>query len=75
MNYLRNNTTGAQYNFDSAPMNQNALALDYSSPIEIGGVGKGYRLKNDPFSAVLADVAPFKWALILKPLKSYSLHN
>lgn len=55
MNYLRNNDTGAQYNFDSAPMNQNALALDYSSPIEIGGVGKGYRLKNDPFSAVLAD--------------------
>lgn len=56
MNYLRNNDTGAQYNFDSAPINQNALAaLDYSSPIEIGGVGKGYRLKGDPFSAVLSD--------------------
>lgn len=55
MNYLRNNDTGAQYNFDSAPMNQNALALDYASPIEFGGVGKGYRVKGDPYTAILAD--------------------
>jgi len=52
MNTLRNNATGATYNFQSQP---SGPALDYSSaPIEIGGQ-KGYRLKNDPLTAVLAD--------------------
>lgn len=55
MNYLRNNTTGATYNFDSAPMagSQNAL-LDYSSPIEVYGQ-KGFRIKGDPSGVMLAD--------------------
>ena len=53
-NYLRNNTTGATYNFDSAPMSQNALALDYASPIEVYGQ-KGYRIKGDPAGVMLAD--------------------
>lgn len=30
-------------------------SLDYSQPIEIGGYGKGYRLKNDPMSVMLSD--------------------
>lgn len=54
MNYLRNNTTGATYNFESAPMAQNALALDYASPIEVYGQ-KGYRIKGDPAGVMLAD--------------------
>ena len=54
MNYLRNNTTGATYNFESAPMSQNALALDYASPIEVYGQ-KGYRIKGDPAGVMLAD--------------------
>ena len=54
MNYLRNNTTGATYKFESAPMAQNALALDYASPIEVYGQ-KGYRIKGDPAGVMLAD--------------------
>lgn len=54
MNYLRNNTTGATYNFESAPMSQNAMALDYASPIEVYGQ-KGYRIKGDPAGVMLAD--------------------
>lgn len=76
-NFLRNNSTGAEYDLDqpqdlgpnmlmnnsgqNIPMPsmgaapQNALALDYSMPIEIGGVGKGYRVKGDPFTAVLGN--------------------
>ena len=56
MNYLRNNDTGAQYNFESVP-NQNALmgALDYTSgPVEIGG-RKGYRLKSDGMTVMFDD--------------------
>lgn len=56
MNYLRNNDTGAQYNFESVP-NQNALmgALDYTSgPVEIGG-RRGYRLKNDGMTVMFDD--------------------
>ena len=56
MNYLRNNDTGAQYNFESVP-NQNALmgALDYTSgPVEIGG-RRGYRLKNDSMTVMFDD--------------------
>jgi len=57
MNYLRNNVTGATYNFDSAPMpggGQNALMLDYSAPIEVYGQ-KGFRVKGDPSAVMLAD--------------------
>ncbi|WP_434513774.1 hypothetical protein AB6Q56_14430 [Dechloromonas sp. ARDL1] len=54
MNYLRNNMTGATYNFDSAPLAQNVMALDYSSPIEVYGQ-KGYRIKGDPAGVMLAD--------------------
>jgi hypothetical protein len=58
MNYLRNNTTGKQYNFDSMPMagqSVNALMPDYAQPIDIGGMGKGYRVKGDPYSVMLQD--------------------
>lgn len=54
MNYLRNNATGATYNFESAPMAQNAMALDYASPIEVYGQ-KGFRIKGDPSGVILAD--------------------
>ena len=52
MNTMRNNATGAQYAFNSQPQ---STQLDYASPIEIGGYGKGYRVKGDPFSVQLAD--------------------
>lgn len=52
-NFLRNQDTGATY--DLGPSRQAGPALDYSSPIEIGGYGKGYRIKGDPMSAVLSD--------------------
>lgn len=55
MNYLRNNSTGKTYEFDSAPGVQNALMLDYAQPIEIAGFGKGYRVKNDPYTVALND--------------------
>lgn len=57
MNYLRNNTTGATYQFDSAPMQgggQNALMPDYANPIDVYGQ-KGYRIKGDPSGVILAD--------------------
>ena len=60
MNYLRNNTTGATYNFDSMPIpggmggGQNALMPDYSAPIDVYGQ-KGYRIKGDPSGVLLAD--------------------
>lgn len=38
-----------------ADLGNGGVSLDYSSPIEIGGVGKGYRIKGDPFTAVLDD--------------------
>lgn len=59
-NYLRNNLTGAAYNFESAPMpgsmggGQNATMPDYSQPIDIYGQ-KGYRIKGDPSGVLLAD--------------------
>lgn len=56
MNFLRNNTTGKTYEFQSAPGTvQNSLMLDYSQPIEIAGFGKGYRVKNDPYTVALND--------------------
>lgn len=56
MNFLRNNTTGKTYEFQSAPGTvQNSLMLDYAQPIEIAGFGKGYRVKNDPYTVQLND--------------------
>lgn len=60
-NYLRNQDTGRnipildQYGAPSQSQ-QPGPALDYSSaPVEIGGYGKGYRLKGDASRVVLAD--------------------
>ena len=56
MNFLRNNTTGKTYEFQSAPGTvQNSLMLDYAQPIEIAGFGKGYRVKGDPYTVALND--------------------
>lgn len=52
-NFLRNQDTGAMY--DLGQSQPAGPALDYASPIEIGGYGKGYRVKGDPMSAVLSD--------------------
>ena len=52
VNALRNNLTGATYNLQSQT---SGPELDYSSPIEYGGMGKGYRVKGDPFTAILGD--------------------
>lgn len=38
-----------------ADLGNGGVTLDYANPIEIGGVGKGYRIKGDPFTAVLND--------------------
>lgn len=54
-NTLRNNTTGAEYSFDSAPSVAVAQGpeLDYSQPIEIFGQGRGYAIKGQPLSALI----------------------
>ena len=55
VNTLRNNTTGAEYSFDSAPRVAVAQGpeLDYSQPIEIFGQGRGYAIKGQPLSALI----------------------
>ena len=52
-NYIRNERTGATY--DMGQSQPSGPALDYSSPIEIGGRGKGYRLKGDASRVMLQD--------------------
>lgn len=52
-NFVQNSRTGATY--DLGPSRQAGPAVDYSSPIEIGGYGKGYRVKGDPATAILTD--------------------
>jgi hypothetical protein len=55
-NTIRNNTTGMETALPSSGgQGMNSAAFDYSSPIEIPGVGKGYRLKGDATRAVMAD--------------------
>ena len=56
-NFMRNNMTGQTYDFGpSQPMIANAPQRDYSQvPVDIAGVGTGYRVKGDPYSLVLAD--------------------
>ena len=60
MNMIRNNTTGrvfAPETMGGAPSQSQPAGpgLDYSMPVEIGGMGKGYRLKGDATRAVLAN--------------------
>lgn len=52
-NYIQNERTG-----DVTDLGQSqpaGPAMDYSSPVEFGGMGKGYRLKGDATRAVMAD--------------------
>jgi len=56
MNTLRNNTTGAEYQFESSPpggAGRQGPQLDYSQPIEIFGQGKGYAIKGQPLAAMI----------------------
>ena len=56
MNTLRNNTTGAEYQFESSPQGgagRQGPQLDYSQPIEIFGQGKGYAIKGQPLAAMI----------------------
>ena len=53
MNTLRNNSTGAEYQFDSVPHGSQGPQLDYSQPIDIFGQGKGYAIKGQPMSAMI----------------------
>ena len=53
VNTLRNNSTGAEYQFESAPQGVQVPQLDYSQPIEIFGQGKGYAIKGQPLSAMI----------------------
>ena len=53
VNTMRNNDTGAEYQFDSAPQTNQGPQLDYSRPIEIVGQGKGYAIKGQPLSAMI----------------------
>lgn len=56
-NYLRNNITGAVYNLGQS---QSGPALDFASgPVEYMGQ-KGYRVKGDPFTVMLADGSRLK---------------
>ncbi len=52
-NYIQNERTGRV--MDMGQSQPSGPAMDYSMPIEIGGYGKGYRLKGDATRAVLAD--------------------
>lgn len=52
-NYIRNERTGAVT--DLGQSQPAGPSLDYSMPIEIGGYGKGYRLKGDATRVVLGD--------------------
>lgn len=52
-NYIQNERTGRV--MDMGQSQPAGPAMDYSMPIEIGGYGKGYRLKGDATRAVLAD--------------------
>lgn len=52
-NYIRNERTGRV--MDMGQSQPAGPAMDYSMPIEIGGMGKGYRLKGDATRAVLAN--------------------
>jgi hypothetical protein len=52
-NYIQNERTGRV--IDMGQSQPAGPAMDYSSPIEIGGYGKGYRLKGDATRAVLAN--------------------
>lgn len=56
-NFMRNNMTGQTFDFGpSQPVPANAPQRDYSQvPVDIAGVGTGYRVKGDPYSLVLAD--------------------
>ena len=51
-NYFKNESTGVitDMDFAAAPAGPE---LDYSQPIEYAGMGKGYRVKGDPFSAII----------------------
>lgn len=52
-NYIRNNSTGSTYDMGQS---QPSPAMDYSqAPVELGGYGKGYRVKGDPTRVILAD--------------------
>jgi hypothetical protein len=56
MNTLRNNTTGAEYQFEPSPQGgagRQSPQLDYSQPIEIFGQGKGYAIKGQPMAAMI----------------------
>lgn len=60
LNTIRNNSTGRVFqptgmNGQPSQSQPAGPAVDYSSPIEIGGYGKGYRLKGDATRAVLSD--------------------
>jgi len=55
---IRNNSTGRTFaptGMDGQPSQSQPAgpALDYSSPIEMGGMGKGYRLKGDSTRAII----------------------
>ncbi len=52
-NYIQNERTGRV--IDMGQSQPAGPAMDYSMPIEIGGYGKGYRLKGDATRAVLAN--------------------
>lgn len=55
-NYFVNNSTGQRYDIPSSPQSTQSSKLpDYAQPIEIGGVGKGYRVKGDPYLVLLND--------------------
>lgn len=52
-NFIRNERTGAVTDLGQSQPSQ--PALDYTMPIEMAGIGKGYRLKGDATRAVMAD--------------------
>jgi hypothetical protein len=52
-NFIRNERTGVVTDLGQSQPSQ--PALDYTMPIEMAGIGKGYRLNGDATRAVMAD--------------------
>ena len=55
-NYIINHSTGVRTDLPPTnPQARNQPMPDYAQPIEVGGFGKGYRMKGDPYKVVLQD--------------------
>lgn len=72
-NYLQNLNTGATY--DLGAIQSSGPGLDYSSPVEISGMGKGYRLAGDPFTVVMPNGQRVRIGEDTQAARKYDMQN